>query len=177
MAEAKKKTTTKKTTKAETTAETTTQTSAQNTQTNYQQAAQNAQQNQQYQQQYYQQPKQKYTPGKYNYQVIPEDKIKAILGYVIVICAIVFLCMDDSGKHARFHYAQAICLWVIAIAGGILGIIPFLGIVIAALVSCAVFVLAVWGIIKVAQDEPDPSIPVLGDVAYAIFGSTIEKGR
>ena len=176
MAEAKKKTTTKKTTKTETTAETTTQTSTQNTQTNYQQAAQNAQQNQQYQQ-YYQQPKQKYTPGKYNYQVIPEDKIKAILGYIIVICAIVFLCIDDSGKHARFHYAQAICLWVIAIAGGILGIIPFLGVVIAATVSCAVFVLAVWGIIKVAQDETDPSIPLLGDVTYSIFGSTIEKGR
>ena len=171
MAEAKKKTT-KKTTKTETQQQET----AQNTQTNYQQAAQGAQQNQQYQQ-YYQQPKQKYTPGKYNYQVIAEDKIKAILGYVIVICAIVFLCMDDSGKHARFHYAQAICLWVVGIAGGILGIIPFLGIVIAAVVSCAVFILAVWGIIKVAQDEADPSIPVLGDVAYAIFGSTIEKGR
>ena len=173
MAEAKKKTTTKKTTKAETTTQETTQ----NTQQQYQQTAQNAQQNQQYQQQYYQQPKQKYTPGKYNYQVIPEDKIKAILGYVIVICAIVFLCIDDSGKHARFHYAQAICLWIVGVAGGILGIIPFLGVVIAAVVSCAVFVLAVWGIIKVAQDEADPSIPVLGDVAYAIFGSTIEKGR
>ena len=172
MAEAKKKTTKKTTTKAETQAQET----IQNTQQQYQQAAQGAQQNQQYQQ-YYQQPKQKYTPGKYNYQVIAEDKIKAILGYVIVICAIVFLCMDDSGKHARFHYAQAICLWVVGIAGGILGIIPFLGVVIAAVVSCAVFVLAVWGIIKVAQDEADPSIPVLGDVAYAIFGSTIEKGR
>ena len=161
MAEAKKKTT-KKTTK-------TTEAKAQET-------TQNTQQNQQYQQ-YYQQPRQKYTPGKYNYQVIPEDKIKAILGYVIVICAIVFLCIDDSGKHARFHYAQAICLWIVGVAGGILGIIPFLGVVIAAVVSCAVFVLAVWGIIKVAQDEADPSIPVLGDVAYAIFGSTIEKGR
>lgn len=172
MAEAKKKTT-KKTTK---TTEAKAQETTQNTQQQTQQAEQNTQQNQQYQQ-YYQQPRQKYTPGKYNYQVIPEDKIKAILGYVIVICAIVFLCIDDSGKHARFHYAQAICLWVIAIAGGILGIIPFLGVVIAAVVSCAVFVLAVWGIIKVAQDEADPSIPVLGDVAYAIFGSTIEKGR
>lgn len=172
MAEAKKKTT-KKTTK---TTEAKAQETTQNTQQQTQQAEQNTQQNQQYQQ-YYQQPRQKYTPGKYNYQVIPEDKIKAILGYIIVICAIVFLCIDDSGKHARFHYAQAICLWVIAIAGGILGIIPFLGVVIAAIVSCAVFVLAVWGIIKVAQDEADPSIPVLGDVAYAIFGSTIEKGR
>lgn len=172
MAEAKKKTT-KKTTK---TTEAKAQETTQNTQQQTQQAEQNTQQNQQYQQ-YYQQPRQKYTPGKYNYQVIPEDKIKAILGYIIVICAIVFLCIDDSGKHARFHYAQAICLWVIAIAGGILGIIPFLGVVIAAIVSCAVFVLAVWGIIKVAQDETDPSIPVLGDVAYAIFGSTIEKGR
>ena len=165
MAEAKKKTT-KKTTK-------TTEAKAQETTQNTQQQTQ---QNQQYQQ-YYQQPKQKYTPGKYNYQVIPEDKIKAILGYVIVICAIVFLCIDDSGKHARFHYAQAICLWVVGVAAGILGIIPFLGVVIAAVVSCAVFVLAVWGIIKVAQDEADPSIPVLGDVAYAIFGATIEKGR
>lgn len=173
MAEAKKKTTTKKTTK---TTEAKAQETTQNTQQQTQQAEQNTQQNQQYQQ-YYQQPRQKYTPGKYNYQVIPEDKIKAILGYVIVICAIVFLCIDDSGKHARFHYAQAICLWVVGVAGGILGIIPFLGVVIAAVVSCAVFVLAVWGIIKVAQDEADPSIPVLGDVAYAIFGSTIEKGR
>jgi uncharacterized membrane protein len=172
MAEAKKKTT-KKTTK---TTEAKAQETTQNTQQQTQQAEQNTQQNQQYQQ-YYQQPRQKYTPGKYNYQVIPEDKIKAILGYVIVICAIVFLCIDDSGKHARFHYAQAICLWVVGVAGGILGIIPFLGVVIAAVVSCAVFVLAVWGIIKVAQDEADPSIPVLGDVAYAIFGSTIEKGR
>lgn len=171
MAEAKKKTT-KKTTK---TTEAKAQETTQNTQQT-QQAEQNTQQNQQYQQ-YYQQPRQKYTPGKYNYQVIPEDKIKAILGYVIVICAIVFLCIDDSGKHARFHYAQAICLWIVGVAGGILGIIPFLGVVIAAVVSCAVFVLAVWGIIKVAQDEADPSIPVLGDVAYAIFGSTIEKGR
>lgn len=172
MAEAKKKTT-KKTTK---TTEAKAQETTQNTQQQTQQAEQNTQQNQQYQQ-YYQQPRQKYTPGKYNYQVIPEDKIKAILGYIIVICAIVFLCIDDSGKHARFHYAQAICLWVVGVAGGILGIIPFLGVVIAATVSCAVFVLAVWGIIKVAQDETDPSIPVLGDVAYAIFGSTIEKGR
>ena len=172
MAEAKKKTTKKNTKTTEAKAQETTQ----NTQQQTQQAEQNTQQNQQYQQ-YYQQPRQKYTPGKYNYQVIPEDKIKAILGYVIVICAIVFLCIDDSGKHARFHYAQAICLWVVGVAGGILGIIPFLGIVIAAVVSCAVFVLAVWGIIKVAQDEADPSIPVLGDVAYAIFGSTIEKGR
>lgn len=172
MAEAKKKTT-KKTTK---TTEAKAQETTQNTQQQTQQAEQNTQQNQQYQQ-YYQQPRQKYTPGKYNYQVIPEDKIKAILGYVIVICAIVFLCIDDSGKHARFHYAQAICLWIVGVAGGILGIIPFLGVVIAAVVSCAVFVLAVWGIIKVAQDEADPSIPVLGDVAYAIFGSTIEKGR
>ncbi len=172
MAEAKKKTTKKNTKTTEAKAQETTQ----NTQQQTQQAEQNTQQNQQYQQ-YYQQPRQKYTPGKYNYQVIAEDKIKAILGYIIVICAIVFLCIDDSGKHARFHYAQAICLWVIAIAGGILGIIPFLGVVIAAIVSCAVFVLAVWGIIKVAQDETDPSIPVLGDVAYAIFGSTIEKGR
>ena len=176
MAEAKKKTT-KKTTKLKQQQKQQAQATAQNTQQQYQQAAQGAQQNQQYQQQYYQQPKQKYTPGKYNYQVIAEDKIKAILGYIIVICAIVFLCMDDSGKHARFHYAQAICLWVVGVAGGILGIIPFLGVVIAAVVSCAVFVLAVWGIIKVAQDEADPSIPVLGDVAYAIFGSTIEKGR
>ena len=172
MAEAKKKTT-KKTTK---TTEAKAQETTQNTQQQTQQAEQNTQQNQQYQQ-YYQQPRQKYTPGKYNYQVIPEDKIKAILGYVIVVCAIVFLCIDDSGKHARFHYAQAICLWIVGVAGGILGIIPFLGVVIAAVVSCAVFVLAVWGIIKVAQDEADPSIPVLGDVAYAIFGSTIEKGR
>ena len=169
MAEAKKKTTKKATKTTEAQAQETTQ----NTQ---QQTAQGAQQNQQYQQ-YYQQPRQKYTPGKYNYQVIPEDKIKAILGYVIVVCAIVFLCIDDSGKHARFHYAQAICLWVVGIAGGILGIIPFLGIVIAAVVSCAVFVYAVWGIIKVAQDEPDPSLPVVGDVAHAIFGATIEKGR
>lgn len=163
MAEAKNKNT-KKTTKKE---ETTTQQTTQNTQQNYQQTNQ----------QYYQAPKQKYTPGKYNYQVIPEDKIKAILGYVIVVCAIVFLCIDDSGKHARFHYAQAICLWVVGIAGGILGIIPFLGVVIAAVVSCAVFVYAVWGIIKVAQDETDPSLPVVGDVAHAIFGATIEKGR
>ena len=163
MAEAKNKNT-KKTTKK---AETTTQQTTQNTQQNYQQTNQ----------QYYQAPKQKYTPGKYNYQVNPEDKIKAILGYVIVVCAIVFLCVDDSSKHARFHYAQAICLWVVGIAGGILGIIPFLGIVIAAIVSCAVFVYAVWGIIKVAQDEADPSLPVVGDVAHAIFGATIEKGR
>ena len=172
MAEAKKKTT-KKTTK---TTEAKAQETTQNTQQQTQQAEQNTQQNQQYQQ-YYQQPRQKYTPGKYNYQVIAEDKIKAILGYVIVICAIVFLCIDDSGKHARFHYAQAICLWVVGVAGGILGIIPFLGVVIAAVVSCAVFVYAVWGIIKVAQDEPDPSLPVVGDVAHAIFGATIEKGR
>ena len=173
MAESKSKSTKKTTKKAESTA----QQSAQSAQQNTQETTQQAQANQQYQQQYYQQPKQKYTPGKYTYQVNPEDKIKAILGYIIVICAIVFLCIDDSGKHARFHYAQAICLWVIGIAGGILGIIPFLGIVIAAVVSCAVFVYAVWGIIKVAQDETDPSLPVLGDVAYAIFGSTIEKGR
>ena len=132
MAEAKKKTT-KKTTK---TTEAKAQETTQNTQQQTQQAEQNTQQNQQYQQ-YYQQPRQKYTPGKYNYQVIPEDKIKAILGYVIVICAIVFLCIDDSGKHARFHYAQAICLWIVGVAGGILGIIPFLGVVIAAVVSCA----------------------------------------
>ncbi len=141
------------------------------------QAQQNQQTNQGTQKQQNQQPNQKYTPRQFNYQVNPQDKVRSILGYVLVVCAIVFLCMDDTSKHSKFHCAQSICLWVVALASAILAVIPILGIVITACVSCAVFIFAVWGIIQVAQDTPNPALPLVGDIAYSIFGTTIEKGR
>lgn len=104
------------------------------------------------------------------------DKTKSIVGYIVPICAIIFLLQKENSSNVKFHCAQAIVNFVaflilsfiFGFISGITGIrflsyIPYLAYI-------AFFII---GIVKANSDE-NPEIPVVGGIAKSIFGKQIE---
>jgi uncharacterized membrane protein len=94
----------------------------------------------------------------------PDDtaKLLAAGGYIVGIIAVIAILIDPykAMPYSRHHAVQAIGLWVVtavvSIAASILGIIPFIGWLLAimgALVGLAAFVVAIIAAIKAFQGE------------------------
>lgn len=106
-----------------------------------------------------------------------EEKAKCILAYIFSWLGgiIVLYGVKDCERNTRFHAAQAIVigfgyLIITAIYRFIPIYIPFFGTAISVLyVLCIVF-----GIIR-ACNESEPDLPIIGNVAKAIFGKKIEE--
>lgn len=105
-----------------------------------------------------------------------DDKTKSILGYIIPICALIFLLQKENSRELKFHCAQAIVnfigfiiiSFVFGFISGITGIgflsyIPYL----------AYMAFVIIGIVK-ANNNENPEIPVVGGIAKSIFGKQIE---
>lgn len=78
------------------------------------------------------------------------DKTKSIVGYIVFICALIFLFQKENSRDVKFHCAQSIVI--------------FIGYIIIS------FIL---GIVK-ANNGENPELPVIGDIAKSIFGKQIE---
>ena len=108
----------------------------------------------------------------------PKDNLLAALAYVTVIPAIVFLLSEPFKRNPliRFHSMQSIFLAVAALAVGIalrivssvLGIIPWLGHLLAWLIALVVTIgwMILWlvAMVKALQGERF-HLPVIGDLA------------
>lgn len=103
------------------------------------------------------------------------EKTKAIIGYIIPICAIVFLVQKESSRNTKFHCAQEIVIFVayiilsflLGIVAGITGI-GFISMF--AYVAYIIFI--ILGIVK-ANNEENPELPVVGEITKSIFGKAI----
>lgn len=101
-----------------------------------------------------------------------QDNTLAWVSYLTIIGWIIALVMyNDSQKGntlVRYHLRQSLGLYILGLAGSIIGIIPILGWLIWMVVSIAVLVFWILGIIAAAQSEEKP-VPIVGDLFQQWF--------
>lgn len=99
-------------------------------------------------------------------------KVKGILAYIFTWLGglIVYFTAKENEGSVKFHAAQAIVLGIISVASSVICMfIPFVGDLLSCVINVAVFVFVVWGIIKVATDDKNAELPVIGNLAHSIF--------
>lgn len=74
---------------------------------------------------------------------------------------IAFLAGDKEG--AKFHLNQGLVLVIVNIASGILAFVPVIGTIVACVVSVAVLVFAIMGIVYAAQEQ-EKELPLIGKI-------------
>jgi len=90
------------------------------------------------------------------------SKVTGIVGYIGWIGWIIaFLAGDKEG--AKFHLNQSLVLNLLALAGGVVSIIPILGAIVASVVSIAVFVFWIMGIVSAIKEE-EKELPLIGKI-------------
>lgn len=98
-------------------------------------------------------------------------KVKGVLAYLFTWLGgliVYFTAKEDEGT-LKFHAAQAIVLGIVNVAAGIVcGFLPF-GDVIAGVINLIVFVLCIIGIIKVAKEDEELELPIVGGLTHSIF--------
>ena len=95
---------------------------------------------------------------------------EVILCYLVSVLGFIFSFMDESkySKRAKFLYNQAGAIFIVQLCISPLCIIPFVGLLFAAL-HTVVFVFAIVALIKACQGE-DYKIPVIYDLSQSIWG-------
>lgn len=92
--------------------------------------------------------------------------VYAILSYLWVLCLIPLLFKKDD-EFVIFHAKQGLVLFILEVALGIIGIVPFLGPIVVMLGTIFCGIISLVGIIKVLMGEKW-EIPVLGEWARKI---------
>lgn len=106
------------------------------------------------------------------------ERSKSILAYVFTWIGglIVLYGVKDNSRKTKIHAAQAIILgigYMIIYIG--YKMIPFTIPFFSTIVYGLYAVLVILGIIKAYQDEDDPELPVVGNLAMSIFGKKIDE--
>lgn len=94
---------------------------------------------------------------------ITKDNIYAILAYLWVLCLIPVLMKKDD-PFVKFHARQGLMLFILEVALGIVGIIPFIGLLISQIGGLVCLVVSVMGIINVLKGK-QWKIPYVGEWA------------
>lgn len=93
---------------------------------------------------------------------VEKNKAMAILAYIIFFIPLI---AARESKFAMYHANQGLVNFLLAVAVGIVGSIPFVGwFIIWPLGSLAVVVLAIIGIINSSKGEMKP-LPVIGGIS------------
>ena len=88
----------------------------------------------------------------------------ALISYITWIGFFIALVMGDrSDRFIAHHLNQALVLNIASIVGGVLTVIPILGGMASGIVSMAVFVLDIMGIMRAYGGTTDP-LPIVGDI-------------
>lgn len=89
-------------------------------------------------------------------------KVTSIFAYLgIIFWLIAFLAGDKEG--AKFHLNQGLVLFLVSIIGSIVSLIPFVGWILGCVISIAVLVFIIMGIISACKDEEKP-LPLIGKI-------------
>ncbi len=89
---------------------------------------------------------------------IEKNKVMAVLAYIIFL--IPLLAAKDS-KFARFHTNQGLVLFIGAVIASVVAAIPVIGWIVAPILSLAITVLAILGIVNVLNGRAK-ELPVIG---------------
>ncbi len=103
------------------------------------------------------------------------DKTKGVLSYIFgIIAGFIFLFSNDSSQEVKKHAAQGAVLGVLSFALNVILLMSIVGIPILPIVNMLALACMIIGIVKVCN-ESNPDIPVLSDIANAIFKSQLQK--
>lgn len=72
---------------------------------------------------------------------------------------IAFLAGDKEG--AKFHLNQSLVLMIASLASGVVCFIPLIGVIVGCIVSVALLVFGIMGIVYAAQDQ-EKELPLIG---------------
>lgn len=103
------------------------------------------------------------------------EKMKAIIGYIIPIVAVIFLVQKDTDPKTKFHNAQTIVIFVAyLILSFVTGFISGLtGINFISWLAYPVYIIfIILGIVK-ANSEDAPELPLIGNITKSIFGKML----
>lgn len=92
------------------------------------------------------------------------NKIAAMAAYISWIGFLIAILIGDrSNRYVAHHLNQALVLNIISVLGGALTIVPILGGTAASIVSLAVFIFWIMGIISAYKEDTKP-LPFIGDI-------------
>ena len=97
---------------------------------------------------------------------IQDAKFFAAVGYLNVLCFVPII-LKKGNRFAQFHGKQALVLFILEIAAGILGILPAVGELVSQVVIVVCGILSLIGIIKVLMGEYW-EMPVVHEIASRI---------
>ena len=88
----------------------------------------------------------------------------ALISYITWVGFLIALVAGDrSDRFIMHHMNQALVINIASVVGGVLAVIPLLGGMAASIVSLAVFVFDIMGIISAYRGSTDP-LPLIGDI-------------
>ncbi len=99
-----------------------------------------------------------------------DDKTKSIVAHITLIGWIIALVMNqsDKGANTSFYLRQNLGLWLIAIAGTVVGMLTLN--IISTIISVAVLILWVISLLGALSGEQKPT-PVVGEMFQSWFKS------
>lgn len=89
-------------------------------------------------------------------------KATGIVAYITLIGWIIAFCTGDR-EGAKVHLNNALLLWIANLIGGVVAVIPIIGWIVGCVVSIAVFVFWIMGLIWAIQEQ-DKEIPLIGGI-------------
>ena len=90
--------------------------------------------------------------------------VVALISYITWAGFLIAIIMGDrSDRFIVHHLNQSLVLNIASIVGGVLTVIPIIGGMASGIVSMAVFVLDIMGIISAYRGSTDP-LPIIGDI-------------
>lgn len=108
------------------------------------------------------------TTAEFDQNDVQQNKVMAVLSY-ISLCGIPLFLLPllaaKGSKFARFHANQGLIFWltniIVGVVSGIIALIPFVGALLAALVSLVLLAMMVLGIINAATGKAK-ELPLIG---------------
>lgn len=91
-----------------------------------------------------------------------QGKVISIIGYIGILFLVPLLAGKDN-RFAQYHANQALVLFLLGVAGGVLSIIPIIGWLAAIVISIFSFVCMIMGIVNAARLEAKP-LPLIGGI-------------
>ncbi|MBQ4050702.1 MAG: hypothetical protein IJD13_03670 [Oscillospiraceae bacterium] len=90
----------------------------------------------------------------------PNAKLYSILAYIGILWIVGLLAAKDD-VYVKYHVNQGLILFLLGVAGGIVGVIPILGTIVSVVVSVFCFVCFILGIVNAVKGEMKP-LPIIG---------------
>jgi uncharacterized membrane protein len=97
---------------------------------------------------------------------IEEAKFFAAIGYLSILCFVPLL-LKKENKFAQFHGKQALVLFILEIAAGILKVVPAIGDLVFTVAFVVFGILSLIGLVKVLMGEKW-EMPVIYDISNRI---------